>query len=397
MDAADELQQEGLFDFLVAVDGGEETLGHVLVFITILLYLLDLFHLGLSKSRNDLVPNPLLVEFLLRLVLAPLHLLVLLVELVELVVFHFDVDGHEDQLVAEVPHALDASYPALSIGHSSSLVASGGQLRLLSGFQHAGKLRKDAEVADDLAYVSRLPLFGELVAENNVYRARHGSWRNLGGILLDPNLLEISKCALGHLQLPRIPIAIFSGAFLRFGILELLNDFFADLSTGPALEDSDLELRPHFRRACDRPFQFDQLSEVLALEPPDAVLEPLIIAVIETALVGLPIIVVSATVDMEDVLLILEHKLGECLIDDGFVFVVLIEDKLGKVGVVMYEISEGEHDVMAGIIDCIFGGNLVLGLTVFSPVLDELGELSLDGVAQVVLLQFVLPLDVHGA
>ena len=61
------------------------------------------------------------------------------------------------------------------------------------------------------------------------------------------------------------------------------------------------------------------------------------------------------------------------------------------------EVSEGEHDVVAGIIDCIFGGNQVLGLAVLLPVLDELGELSLDGAAQVVLLLLVLALDVHGA
>lgn len=132
------------------------------------------------------------------------------------------------------------------MGDSSGFVASGGQLSLLSWFQHAGDLRKDAEVTNDLADVSRLATLCELIPEDDVDGSRHGSRRDLGGILLDSNLLEVCKSALGHLQIPRVPIAIFSCASLRFCVLELLDNILADLSAGPALEHSNLELRPHF-------------------------------------------------------------------------------------------------------------------------------------------------------
>lgn len=132
------------------------------------------------------------------------------------------------------------------MGDSSRLVASGGQLGLFSGFQHAGDLGQDAEVADDLADVSRLAALGELVPEDDVDGARHCSWRDLGGILLNSYLLEVGKSALGHLQLPRVSITILSSAPLRLCVLELLDDVLADLSTGPALEHSNLKLGPHF-------------------------------------------------------------------------------------------------------------------------------------------------------
>lgn len=63
----------------------------------------------------------------------------------------------------------------------------------------------------------------------------------------------------------------------------------------------------------------------------------------------------------------------------------------------MDEISEGEDDMMAGIIDGVLGSHLIFVLPVLLPVLDELCELSLDGAAKIVLLQLVLPLYMHGA
>ena len=132
------------------------------------------------------------------------------------------------------------------MGDASGFVAPGGQLRLLSWLQHTGDLGKDAEIANDLADVSWLATFSELVPEDDVDGSRHRSRRNLGRILLDSNLLEICKSALRHLQIPRVPIAILSSASLWFCVLELLHDILADLSAGPALEHSNLELRSHF-------------------------------------------------------------------------------------------------------------------------------------------------------
>ena len=63
----------------------------------------------------------------------------------------------------------------------------------------------------------------------------------------------------------------------------------------------------------------------------------------------------------------------------------------------MKEISEREHDVVAGIDDRHPGRLLVFGLTVLLPVLDELSELPLDGATQVVHRLLLLPLHQHGA
>ena len=132
------------------------------------------------------------------------------------------------------------------MGDASGFVAPGGQLRLLSWLQHAGDLGKDAEIADDLADVSWLATFSELVPEDDVDGSRHRSWRNLGRIFLDSNLLEICKSALRHLQIPRVPIAVLSSASLWLCVLELLDNILADFAAGPALEHSNLELRSHF-------------------------------------------------------------------------------------------------------------------------------------------------------
>lgn len=103
------------------------------------------------------------------------------------------------------------------------------------------------------------------------------------------------------------------------------------------------------------------------------------------------------TVLLELRLFELEHELRESLVDDWLVLVVLVEDELGEVGVVVQEIPEGEHDVVAGIDDCHPGGLLVFGLAVLLPVLDELRELALDGTAQIVHRLLLFPLHQHGA
>lgn len=134
-----------------------------------------------------------------------------------------------------------------------------------------------------------------------------------------------------------------------------------------------------------------------ALEPPYAILESLVIAIIEGALVGLPVVVLPPSLLMQDRLFKLEHELRECFIDDGLVLVVVVEDELGQVSVVVEQVSEGEHDVVGGVIDGILGCLLVLQDAVLPPVLDELRELFLDGAAQVSHLVLLFSLDQHGA
>jgi hypothetical protein len=95
----------------VAVDGGEEGLSHVVVLAVALPDDLDFVHVAAAEFAADLVPDLSLVElFLHRFVVDFSFFLffLLLLEFVELVVLDSDVDGHEDQFIGEVPHALDA-------------------------------------------------------------------------------------------------------------------------------------------------------------------------------------------------------------------------------------------------------------------------------------------------
>lgn len=374
MDASDELEEKGLLDFLVAVDGREEGLCHVVVFLGVAFDLVDVLHGAVGELGDDVLPYRELVELLLDVVLVLLHLLLLPLELVELVVLHLYVDGHEDQLVAQVPHPLYPSDPSLRVRDPSSLVAPGGQLRLLSGLEHAGDLGQHAEVPDDFADVSRLSLLSELVAQDDVDRPRHGARWNLGRVFLHPDLLEVSEGALRHLQFPGVPVAVLSTALLRLRVLELLDDLLADLPARPALEDPDLQLRPHFRRPRDRSFQLYQFAEVLALEASNAILESLLVAVVEAALVGVLGVLLALAIFVEDGLLILEHELGECLIDDWLELVVLVEDEPGQVRVVVDEVSEREHDVVARVVNRILGSDQIFRLPVLSPFLDKLRE-----------------------
>jgi len=244
--STDELQEKSLFYFLVAVDGGEERFSHVAILFLVSLDLLDLLDLGLGQLGDDVVVYCVLIKVWLWIILAALHFFLLLIELVKLVVFHLDVDGHEDQLIAEVPHAFNAAHSSLSVRNTASLVASCCQLSLLSGLEHARQFWQDTQVADDLANVSGLAPFSEFVAENHINRARHGSGRYFGGVFLHSNLLEICESALGHLQLPTAPVAILSRASLGLSVLELLHDRLAQLSACATLKVADFELGPHF-------------------------------------------------------------------------------------------------------------------------------------------------------
>lgn len=208
--------------------------------------------------------------------------------------------------------------------------------------------------------------------------------------------MKISKSALRHLQFPRIPITIFSSALLRFGIFELLYDVLANFPASPAFEDTDFEFGPYFGCPCDCSFEFDKFAEILALQSSDTILEALLVAVVEAALVGLLGVIVALALLVEDGFFVLEHELGEGLIDDGFVLVVLVEDELGEVLVVVQQVPEGEDYVVARVVNRILCSNQILGLSVLPPALDELREFLLYRVAQLLLGWLVLPLNMHG-
>ena len=67
------------------------------------------------------------------------------------------------------------------------------------------------------------------------------------------------------------------------------------------------------------------------LETSHTVLQSFIIPIIERTLICLPAVVIMAIgILLERCLFELEHELRECLIDSGLVFVIVIEDELGK-------------------------------------------------------------------
>ena len=100
---------------------------------------------------------------------------------------------------------------------------------------------------------------------------------------------------------------------------------------------------------------------------------------------------------MEDGLLILEHELGERLIDDRLVLVIFIKDKLSQLCIMIDEFSKREDDVMTAIIDGIPGCDQIFLLAIFPPVLDEFREVLLDLVSELDLRLLVLTFDMHGA
>lgn len=68
----------------------------------------------------------------------------------------------------------------------------------------------------------------------------------------------------------------------------------------------------------------------MALQSSYAVLQALLIATIEAALIMFLALLIPLSLFMEDGLLVLQHELGERLIDDGFVLVILIKDELSE-------------------------------------------------------------------
>jgi hypothetical protein len=134
----------------------------------------------------------------------------------------------------------------------------------------------------------------------------------------------------------------------------------------------------------------------LALQSPDAIFESFLVAIVKAALVGLFTVLITLAFFVKDGFLILEHKLSECLIDDGLKLVVFVEDEPGEVGVVVDEVSEREDDVVAGVVNCIFGSNQIFCLSVLPPFLDKLCESFLYCIAQRNLRLLVLSFSMHG-
>lgn len=68
----------------------------------------------------------------------------------------------------------------------------------------------------------------------------------------------------------------------------------------------------------------------MALQSSNAVLQALLVATIEAALIMLLALLIPLSLFMEDGLLVLQHELGERLIDDRLVLVILIKDELSE-------------------------------------------------------------------
>lgn len=61
------------------------------------------------------------------------------------------------------------------------------------------------------------------------------------------------------------------------------------------------------------------------------------------------------------------HKLGESFVDNGLVFVVILEDKRGEFLVVMEKISKGEHKIVFSCINQVCCINLILFISLGIP------------------------------
>lgn len=140
MDATDELKEEGLLDFLMAVDGREERLGHIIVFVVVLSDAFDrVHHVGIQRPKH-LIPDLTLVENFFYPLIYLLIIFGLVLEVIKLVILHLNVHRCEDQLVRQVPHSLQARNAALSVSNPPGIVASGCELGLFTRFEHTREL-----------------------------------------------------------------------------------------------------------------------------------------------------------------------------------------------------------------------------------------------------------------
>jgi hypothetical protein len=93
---------------------------------------------------------------------------------------------------------------------------------------------------------------------------------------------------------------------------------------------------------------------------------------------------------VDNLLLLFAHELGEGLVEDGFVFVVLVEDEVGELLVVVDQVTEDEENVMTGVL---YGSPsslhvLEVACNGVAPTYDELGELGHHLLPDLLLWQF---------
>ena len=92
------------------------------------------------------------------------------------------------------------------------------------------------------------------------------------------------------------------------------------------------------------------------------------------------------------------HKLGKCFIDYGLIFIVLVEDEIGKFLIMMHQIQEWKDNMMFRCIECIPSRILIFDFPIHIPkFLDKSSELSFNIVTQSVLWQLVHAINLHGA
>ena len=101
---------------------------------------------------------------------------------------------------------------------------------------------------------------------------------------------------------------------------------------------------------------------------------------------------------MRIIFFILAHKLGECFVDDWFVFIVLLEDESSELAVMVKEVSEGEHEIVFGLIECLASLILIFSFAVgASEILNEGGELFFDLIPEFWFWHLVNGFNLHGA
>ena len=101
---------------------------------------------------------------------------------------------------------------------------------------------------------------------------------------------------------------------------------------------------------------------------------------------------------MRIVFLVLAHKLGEGFVDDWLIFIVLLEDESCELAIMVEEVSEGEHEMMFGLIEDTTSLNLIFSFSVVvSEILNEGGELFFDLIPEFWFWHFVNGFNLHGA
>lgn len=104
------------------------------------------------------------------------------------------------------------------------------------------------------------------------------------------------------------------------------------------------------------------------------------------------------SVIMDEIFFLFKHILSESIIDDRFILVVLVVDKVGKFLIVVKEILEVEDEIVPIIDDGVLCSCDVLLISLPIPeLLNEGSEFLFHLVPEILLWHFVESLDKHGA